>query len=238
MFPDFIFRVPKGIENFRARLIERFPREAPGIDRYVEILRGLQSLQDLTNGGFAHALRTFWVARNLLWHINDTLKKFLDTCTADQRLQAVLAGQSGAYAEPPSRASLLAHAMVTAGYLKGAYYPVGGAQVTSDRLADSIERHGGKILLMTEVTRILVEDGRAVGVEFNSHHLGRRTVRAPVVISDADLKHTMLDMVGPAYLYLCRSGPFGQIIHSGPLAVFEGGDVGVDRDRRSCAGLL
>jgi phytoene dehydrogenase-like protein len=53
---------------------------------------------------------------------------------------------------------------------------------------------------MTEVTRIIVEDGRAVGVEFNSHHLGRRTVRAPVVISDADLKHTMLDMVGPAYL--------------------------------------
>ena len=200
VFPDFIFRVPKGIENFRARLVERFPNEARGIDRYLEILRGLQSLQELSNSGFAHAMQTLWGARKTLWHINDTLKNFFDTCTTDPRLQAVLAGQSGDYAEPPSRASLLVNAMVTSGYLKGAYYPVGGAQVTSDRLADSIERHGGKILLMTEVTRIVVEGWKAVGVEFNSHHLGRCTVRAPVVISDADLKHTLLDLVGPAYL--------------------------------------
>ena len=92
------------------------------------------------------------------------------------------------------------HAVVTMSYLAGAAYPAGGGQVISDRLAAVIEQHGGKILLLAPVTRIVVEGGRVVGVEFDSHHLGRRTVRAPVVISDADLKETLLDLVGPAHL--------------------------------------
>lgn len=200
VFPDFIFRVPKGIDAFRARLIERFPGEASGIDRYLEMLRSVWSLQELRGQGFVQSMRTLWQARKAFWNVNNTLKRFLGACTADQRLQAVLAAQSGDYAEPPSRASLMMHAVVTASYLMGAYYPVGGAQAISDQLVKSIERHGGKILLMSEVTRIVVEDGHAVGVEFNSHHLGGRTARAPIVISDADLKRTLLDLVGPAHL--------------------------------------
>jgi phytoene dehydrogenase-like protein len=46
------------------------------------------------------------------------------------------------------------------------------------------------------VRRILVEAGRITGVEFESKHLGRRVVHAPVVISNADIKETMLELVG------------------------------------------
>lgn len=52
-------------------------------------------------------------------------------------------------------------------------------QTLSNRLAESIERQGGKILLRAPVTKILVEHGRTVGMEFDSHYLGRSTVRAP-----------------------------------------------------------
>jgi phytoene dehydrogenase-like protein len=37
-------------------------------------------------------------------------------------------------------------------------------------------------------------------VEFDSHHLGRSTVRAPVVISNADLKRTFLELVGTEFV--------------------------------------
>lgn len=198
-FPDFTFRVPEGLEALRARLHEHFPAEARGIDRYVAILRGVGALQGL-GGGIAATLKALWRARLALRHARATLGDFLETCTHDQRLRAVLAAQSGDYAAPPSRAALAMHAMVMMGYLSGPRYPVGGGQVISDRLAASIERHGGKILLLAPVTRILVEGGQAVGVEFKSPYLGQRTVRAPVVISDADLKETMLTLVGPTYL--------------------------------------
>lgn len=200
VFPDFTFRVPRGVANFRARLREYFPNEARGIDRYCAMLDDFWSLQKVGSGGLTHALQTLWRARKSLWYLKGTLARFLDTCTTDEKLRAVLAAQSVDYAAPPSRASLAVHAMVTTGYLHGAYYPEGGAQVISDRLADSIERHGGKILLLSEVTRIVIENGKAVGVEFNSHHLGRRTVRAPIVISDADLKHTLLGLAGTQHL--------------------------------------
>lgn len=199
VFPDFIFRVPKGLDAYRARLVARFPGDAKGIDRYLDVLQALWSLQRL-GGGFTASVATLWRARTAMPYLNATLQTLLDRCTRNVRLRAVLAGQSGDYAEPPSRVSLAMHAMVVMGYLRGAYYPAGGGQVISDRLAGAIERHGGTILLSAPATRIVINGGRAVGVEFESRHLGHRTVRAPAIISDADVKETMLELVGAQHL--------------------------------------
>jgi phytoene desaturase len=198
VFPDFTFRVPKGLDAYRARLIERFPAEARGIDRYVDVLRAIWSLQGAAGGGIS--VKALWRARKAVRYFNATLQTLFDRCTKDVRLRGVLAGQSGDYAEPPSRASAVMHAMVVTGYLQGAYYPAGGGQAISDRLARAIERQGGKILLSASVTRIVVDGGRVEGVEFESKDLGRCLVRAPVVVSDADLKETMLGLVGAAHL--------------------------------------
>ena len=200
LFPDFTFRVPKGFEAFRKRLVEHFPREATGIARYVDALQAVRSFQGIGGGGLLKVVRTMWQARTVLRYSNSTVASFLDSCTRDHRLRAVLTAHSGDYAEPPSRASLMMHATVTAGYLAGAYYPAGGGQTLSNRLAESIERQGGKILLRAPVTKILVEQGRVAGVEFDSHHLGRSTARAPVVISNADLKRTFLDLIGAEFV--------------------------------------
>ncbi len=132
-----------------------------------------------------------------LRYADGTLGRFLDTCTDDPALRAVIAGESGDYGQPPSRASLVLHAGLMLHYLDdGAYYPVGGGQVMSDRLAASIEASGGKLLLSTRVQRILVQDGRAVGVELENKHVGRRVVRAKTVIANSDIKRTLLELVG------------------------------------------
>ncbi len=199
VFPDFTFRVPRGLDAYRARLVEQFPDEAKGIDRYLGVLRGVWSAQSM-GGGFLTSVRALWRARRAVRYLGSTLQDMFDVCIRDPRLRAVLAAQSGDYGEPPSRVALVAHAMVIMSYLQGAYYPAGGGQAISDRLAEAIERHSGKILLLAPVTRIIIEHGRAVGVEFDSKHLGHLTVRAPVIISDVDLKETMFDLVGAAYL--------------------------------------
>ena len=199
-FPDFRFRIPKGVEALKSGLLQRFPDEAKGIERYGLALEAVWSLQGMTGGGFAKTMRAIWQARAMFPHLNSTLAEFLDTCTKDSRLRALLAGHSGDYAEPPSRASFVMHAVVTRSYLSGAYYPAGGGQVISDRLAESIEAHGGRILLRAVVKNILVEAGRVTGVELENKHLGRRVVKAPVVISNADLKETLLQLIEPDFL--------------------------------------
>lgn len=197
-FPDLCFRIPRGFDAFRDRLVEHFPSEAGGIDRYLRLLREAFSLVRIH--GPLHALATLARARLALRYSVATLSEFLDTCTRDTRLRAVLAGQAGTYGLPPSRVSLLIHAIVAAHYAQGAYYPVGGGQVVSERLAQAIEHRGGKLLLLSRACRILVAKGRVQGVELESKHLGRLTVRAPVVISNADLKQTFLELVGPQHL--------------------------------------
>ena len=199
VFPDFVFKIPKGIEVFRDRLCEYFPREKRAIDRYVTLLRQADRFLKLMGNP---AAAPWTLARSLMlmrWR-NATLGEFLDSCTKDARLKAVLTAQNGTYALPPSRASLLVHAAIALHYMEGAYYPKGGGQVISDRLADAVERYGGKVLLLTKVERIAVRGGKVEGVELNSRHLGRRFIQAPIVISDADLKRTMIDLVGAEHL--------------------------------------
>ena len=195
VFPDWRFKVPRGVEAFRARLVQEFPAEVRGIDRYLGYLRQLWALMGVPSdptSAFSVLPRSFVALR----HLNATVGEFLDTCTKDTRLRAVLTGQLGVYHQPPSRASMAGHAGVSMHFLQGSFYPRGGGQALSDGLADTIERNGGKILLRTTAHRIVVENGRAVGVEIENSHLGRRIVRAPVVISNADLKTTLLQLVG------------------------------------------
>lgn len=75
---------------------------------------------------------------------------------------------------------------------RAAGFPVGGSLA----LARSIERRyrelGGEIRYRAPVTRVLVENGRAAGVELAD---GTR-VPADVVFSAADLRHTLDDLLG------------------------------------------
>jgi phytoene dehydrogenase-like protein len=68
--------------------------------------------------------------------------------------------------------------------------------VIADRLAEAIEAAGGDIRLRSRVTRIHVADGRVTGVTFENKHLGTTRVEAPVVLSNADLKRTVVELVG------------------------------------------
>jgi all-trans-retinol 13,14-reductase len=196
VFPDGTsFRVPEGVDAFRDRLHDAFPDEGEGIDAYLDTIVAVDA--ELTGAGPGEAV---------IAHLDDTLADEFDRLGLSTRLRTVLSGQHGTYALPPSRVSLLLHAALAMHYLKGAYYPEGGGQVIADRLVEQIEAHGGVIHLQTPVTDILVErrdDGteHAVGVRLHVPSARRRQgvpdeVHAPIVVSNADLKRTVLDLVG------------------------------------------
>jgi phytoene dehydrogenase-like protein len=67
----------------------------------------------------------------------------------------------------------------------------GGMGALSEALQRSIEDKGGEVRLGAPVQRILVEGGRAVGVELR----GGEVIRARVVISNLDKNATLLELV-------------------------------------------
>jgi len=205
VFPDFEFRIPASKELYRERLLKQFPTERKGIDRYLRFCNEVERIakrMDANHGRMDKGafLDVLLHGRMLARYQNATLKELLDSCTRDPHLRAILCGQHGDYGLPPSRVSALLHAGLANHYFAGAYYPKGGGQIIADRIGDVIEAHGGSIHLRALVERIIVQDGKAVGVRVKPAKGEARDIRAKTVISNADIKRTMLELLDPAEL--------------------------------------
>jgi all-trans-retinol 13,14-reductase len=198
MFPGITFRVPKGWDRYRQRLVEAFPDDETGLHRCLDVL------QDIV-AEFARMKlpvepedvpRLVQEAPNFMRWGMRPLGELFDDCGLGQKARAILTAESGTYALPPSRAPVMLHAALMEHYLKGAYYPKGGGQVLPAHLVDVVRSHGGEVRTRAGVERILVEEGRAVGVRL----VTGEEFRAPLVVSNADLKRTLLEMVGEEHL--------------------------------------
>lgn len=77
---------------------------------------------------------------------------------------------------------------------KGVYTFTGGTDVLIREMKAELERNGVEIFNNVQVERILVEDGRVCGIEACG-----RTVRASSVLSNANLKQTVLSLVEPEH---------------------------------------
>lgn len=189
MFPGVCVRMPKGWERYRSRLVEAFHAEAEGVGRCVDVLQAVaeQSRALRTSGDpAAQDIRQL-----VAWGMRPITALF-DECGLSEAARAVLLAQSPSYATPPSRTLTAVAAGFLDGYLAGAYYPKGGGQVLPARILRVLRENGGTLLTRTRVKRILVEEGRTVGIEV----AGGEHYRAPVVISNADLKRTVTELVG------------------------------------------
>jgi all-trans-retinol 13,14-reductase len=81
-------------------------------------------------------------------------------------------------------------------YFHGGAYPAGGSGRLADVLVAAIEARGGEVRLKSRVAAIAVEDGRAAGIIFDDG----THISAGAVVSNADMKHTFLDLVEARHL--------------------------------------
>jgi len=198
VFPDFTFRVPRGWDAYLGRLLETFPSEERGIRRCVRLLRAIGAELD---GNFPVGVRqvmAFPRQAPLTTTIGSApLASLYRSCGLSEPVRAVLSGESGAYAAPPSRVPISLHAAFLHHNIKaGAFYPRGGGQVLAARLVEVIETYDGQIRTATHVQRIEVAGGRVQGVRSSDGELHR----APVVVSNADPQTTYGDLVGHGHL--------------------------------------
>ena len=186
---DESFDIPKGRRAYVERLKARFPAEARGIDRLFrrigEIYDAFQCIVDAEWGGLLGRPAALpWFFRSGGSLINSHVR--------DPRLRAVLLAQSGNHAMPPSRVSASVHASMMHHYFEGAYHPRGGGIAIARAFVRALERAGGEIRLSTSVERILIEKGRAWGVQLADGQV----VRAANIVSNADPETTFGRLIG------------------------------------------
>jgi phytoene dehydrogenase-like protein len=210
-FPDFTMGLPVGIPQYRDRLMARFPSERRGLEYFFRFLTQIDHFLTRIGSpsGFNEPSRIGLLRRLpdfasilvrdplVIRHARHTLLDLLSRVTTDRHLHGLLACHNHNYAVAPSRVSAVVHGAAMVGNLhRGAYYPRGGGKTVLHELVRLIEEHGGEIVRQARVTRIVVERGRVVGVEYRHSGGGETTrLRANSVVSDADIRRTLEDLV-------------------------------------------
>ncbi len=196
VYPGLVVRAPCQIEEFvqvhsdgdptRAKALRQFLQEC--LDIREETQRASQLPSPF---GAVADTRRF---PNLLRYRRATLAQVLDAQLESAELRSLVGTLWPYLGLPPSRVSFLYFANMLMSYLtEGAFYCRGSFQRFADALAAAILQNGGEILLKSSVRRIRVEGGRACGVVLEH---GQR-IEAPLVLSNADAKQTVEELVGP-----------------------------------------
>jgi len=195
-FPGLTFRVPTGWDRYRQRLLDTFPEEAEALGTVVDLMRGVADegrrfqRGELELAELAARAPTF-----MRWGLRPVTELFA-AHGLSQAASAVLLGEQGDYAVRPSKTPTALAAGLTDHYMRGAFYPEGGGQAMAGRLVEAIRAWGGEVRTRAPVERVRVEKGRARGVVLAR---SGEEIDAEVVISNADLKRTILELVGPEH---------------------------------------
>lgn len=186
------FTVPADFDQYLERVWAAFPHEREGLDAFFAAVREayLLGLLEYFRGRPTARLDPF---RDL------TLKEALDRHFRDERLKLVLTADCPHWGSPPSRTSFVFDSMLRLSYFLGNYYPQGGSQAFPDEIARRFEEEGGDLAVSTAARRVLVENGRAAGVEVERLRGGRsgetHRVRAETVVAAGDLRHLVRDLL-------------------------------------------
>jgi phytoene dehydrogenase-like protein len=181
-----IYRDPDRLE---AELLARAPEDAAVIQEFVGLVRKMTGLRMPEGDSFVRNVRAWLsvgarlpaLSRYGKLTMGDYSKKFTNPL-----LRKFFTAGVG-------ELSLLAIVFSLAWMAQGnAGYPVGGSLRMIGLIEDNYRKLGGRIRFRARVERILVEDGRAVGVVLQ----GGEELRADAVVSAADGHATVFDMLG------------------------------------------
>jgi prolycopene isomerase len=198
-FPGFSLKVPFGQEEIVDAHVEAIPEEADAVRAFFALHRRFfheashlsmsVSLKDLDQ--MVEQFPTFFKYRNAT--VGDVLDEYFE----GERAKAICSSVWPYMGLPPSRLAWFTFSQLTSVLVDGgSYYSRGSFQRLADAFATALAREGGELILNDQVSRIVVADGRVSGVRLADG----TEVSAPVVISNADARHTLEELVGAEHL--------------------------------------
>lgn len=178
-------------EDNLQRLRERFPADARALDGYVQACQSAvqKTMLSFPLHGMPRPLTTLvrWVRGGALQRsAQQTLEQAL-AAISNPVLRCLLGARGGDYGLTPSEAPLGMHALVLGSYRHGAWYPVGGTDRLAHSLAATVQAAGGELRTGATVHKILIDNGRATGVQLD----GGETLRATHIVSAMGALNTL-----------------------------------------------
>jgi len=185
-----IYRDPDRLES---ELLAKAPEDAATIKEFVGLIRKFSKFPMPEGDSFLSNLGAYIAMFPSL----PTLAKYRKLTMADFAKKFKNPLLNAFFSKGISQLSFLAIVFSLAWMAQGnAGYPIGGSMRMISLIVDNYKNLGGLIRFKARVSRILVEDGRAVGVRLE----GGEELRADVVISAADGHATIFDMLEGSFV--------------------------------------
>ena len=183
--------VDRDYDSFVDRLSARFPHEAKGIRAFYDTCwivfncldaMPLLSLEDpayLAKVFFRAPLACLGLARWLPVNVGDVARKHIQ----DPALLKFIDMECFCWSVMPADLTPMINAgmVFSDRHAGGINYPKGGVGVIAEKLVAGLERHGGAIRYQARVTKVLLDNGQAVGVRLADGE----EIRARRVVSNA-----------------------------------------------------
>lgn len=203
---DLHLRVPPDEDGFRRILSEQFPHERENIRTFLNIIRTIRQemAADVDKTGGVPRLPDTVEAmleypethpRSFQW-CDVSYRTMLDRFFQDKQLKELLLVLTGYMSDDPEALSVGDMVPIFGYYFHGGCYPLGGSQTFADVLVRVIKDNLGSVLTRTPVRRIIVEQGKAVGVvtDKGEEHF------AQAIVANSDLQKTFLELMEPECL--------------------------------------
>jgi prolycopene isomerase len=194
VFPDLTFDAPVGIGPFIDAVVAAFPRSEAEIRSYFDVCTRLH--QELHEISLELSLKEIdEVMRRcptIFKYGRTTVGAVLEEYVSDPQIRAVCAAAWPYLGVPPSKLDFVTFSVMLLAHVEELFHCEGGFQRMVDALVTALERQGGELVLKNGARKILLEDGRVIGLELE----GGQQIRAPVVVSNADARHTFDELVG------------------------------------------
>lgn len=187
------FVYAQGYENFIQHLLKDFPNEEKALRLYCDKIKEVCSkfpLYNLRTGGDINEKTTV---------LEIDAQTYIESITADKKLQAVLAGNNTLYAGQGHKTPLYVHAMILNSYIESSWKCVDGGSNIGKYIAQNIRARGGVIKRNTEVKKIIVENGIVTSVELadGSHIYGKYFISNMHPVQTLEMTDT--DLIKTAY---------------------------------------
>lgn len=205
IFPGIDIKIPNNWPEVKKVLKQKWPEESEGIDRFHDLCANL--MEDLLElkymfryGGFRQflikAMVPFRQPTLFKWK-DKTFQDLMDECFTGDEIKAVVSQLWVYYGAPvPEQTALISMAATEAYLGDGVWHIKGTSQALSDAYAERIRELDGEIKTDTRVTKIIVENGAAVGVTTEAGD----TYSARYVVSNTDPYQLAYRLIGKDHM--------------------------------------
>lgn len=188
---------PEDVENYR-NFVEFWGRINKGVLKAFMVSPSTKNIvAEMVKGQFRDG-GLFKKGKQLdgLQKILSSYGKVVDDAFENPYMKAALmwfAAQSGPTPDHPATGDFAGWQSML--HRSGAKHPRGGSGLLTQTLAKFLRAHGGKITTGEAVSNIIVEKGRATGVQTQNNEY-----TADIIISNAHVQTTMMKLVGKGHL--------------------------------------